>query len=132
MMLATPTKNFSTDETFFLLPSLSCPIPLLTKSKLNGLLQSLVGAKLVDAEAVVQNKEGNLISATTNDLSFDGLYQFAHNMFSVAGLCSQVCTIGFQIDYVTVETETNSFLFIKEKDEKNVVSCVTQSISFED
>jgi len=119
------------DETFFLLPKLTCNIPVITRSKVCGLIAKLVNDFNIDNEinAVIQNKaSGELIATTHEQKDYAQIHQCAHDIFSVAGLCSQICDMGFSTDYVILETDEENLLFVDDTNKDLFISCLDARI----
>ncbi|WP_372369252.1 response regulator [Candidatus Uabimicrobium sp. HlEnr_7] len=119
------------DTTFFLLPNLNCTMPIITRSKVCGMIAKLVsGFNIEDkVNAVVQNKNsGQLIATTEEQENCEQVFQCAHDLFSVAGLCNQVCEIGFNTNYVLIETEDQNLLFVNDENKDLFISCLDTRI----
>lgn len=119
------------DATFFLLPKLTCNMPIITRSKVCGLVAKLVSDFNIENEinAVIQNKtSGELIATTHEQKDYAQIHQCAHDIFSVAGLCSQICDMGFSTDYVILETDEENLLFVDDTNKNLFISCLDARI----
>lgn len=128
---AAPVPQEPADTTFFLLPKLTCNMPIITRSKVCGLVAKLVSDFNIDNEinAVIQNKtSGELIATTHEQKDYDEIHQCAHDIFSVAGLCSQICDMGFSTDYVILETDEENLLFVDDTNKNLFISCLDARI----
>lgn len=118
--------EFLENETFFLLPSLSCSIPIITQNKAQDLLSSMLSnfSVVIEGETFIQkSNDGTLIAATKESTVEDKVHQCTHNVFSVAGLCFQICEMGFHLDYIMLEGD-ETFLFANDTNKEIFVSCL--------